>query len=148
MLRQRDGEAHQGHGSRNKALSSQKYLMGLRLSLRGTVKYHLRRHLMCRFGHTIQTLETEVQLTFNVSHLQLPCGWKFSDLEEFRLTVLVTESDSEDWSDFVTLLKEWVNAKVTPWDQSSVVYQYHRARFQHDFLSTKLEELSGRPAFA
>ena len=108
----------------------------------------LGRHLMSRFGHAIQTLETEFQLTFNVSHLQLPCGWKFSDLEEFRLTVLVTDSDSEDWSDFVTLLKEWVNAKVTPWDQSSVVYQYHRARFQHDFLSTKLEELSRRPAFA
>ena len=105
-------------------------------------------HLMCRLGHAIQTLETEFQLTFNVDHLQLPCGWKFGDLEEFRLMVLVTESDSEDWSDFVTLLKEWVNVKVTPWDQSSVVYQYHRARFQHDFLSTKLEEFSGRPAFA
>lgn len=39
MLRQRNGEAHQGHGSRNKALSSQKYLMGLRLLLWGAVKH-------------------------------------------------------------------------------------------------------------
>lgn len=106
---------------------------------------------MCRFGHAIQTLDTEFQLTFKVNTLALlqpPDGWKFGDVEEFRLTVLVTESDSEDWSDFVRLLKGWISAKVTPWDQSSVMYRYHHARFQHHFLSMKLGELSGVPAFA
>src|SRR5579859_4802287 len=101
---------------------------------------------MCRFGHAIQTLETKFRLTFNIKHLQPPDGWEFGDLEEFRLTVLVTDNESEDWSDFVRLLKEWINTKVTPWDQSSLVYRYHRARFQHHFLSIKLSELSGRPA--
>jgi len=51
---------------------------------------------MCRFGHAIQTLKTKFRLTFNIKHLQPPDGWEFGDLEEFRLTVLVTDNESED----------------------------------------------------
>ena len=79
----------------------------------------------------------------DASNLQTPENWEYGNTEDFRLTVLVNEEDSDDWENYKRLLKEWVDFMAIPWDSASPIYQYHRARFEYQYVSRKLSELLG-----
>lgn len=96
-----------------------------------------------RFGHAIQTLETDFQWTFDTTSLQTPNNWQYGSREEFRLTILVNEETSEDWTQYKHLLKDWIDFMVIPWDPTSPLYEYHRAQFTYQYVSQKLKEISG-----
>jgi len=49
-----------------------------------------------------------IELTFDTNHLQIPYGWQFGDVEEFRLTVLMTEPDSEEFRSYLGILHSWL----------------------------------------
>ena len=89
-------------------------------------------------------METDFQLTFDTTNLQLPDNWQYGSREDFRLTVLVTEEDSGEWNNYIRLLKEWFDFIVTPWDSTFPIYEYHRARFEYQYFKGKLAEVSER----
>jgi hypothetical protein len=80
-------------------------------------------------------------LTFDTTKLQTPDNWRYGSREDFRLTTLVTDEDSSEWYDFIRLLKNWFDFMVTPWDQTSPIYEYHRARFEYQYVIGQLAEL-------
>ena len=95
-----------------------------------------------RFGHAIQTLEREFQWTLDTTNLKIPDNWQYGEIEDFRLTVLVNEEDSDDWNNYKHLLNEWVDLMAIPFDHcTSPIYKYHRARFEYQYISWKLSEL-------
>jgi len=55
----------------------------------------------------------------------------------------VNDENSEDWINYKQLLKEWIDFRVIPWDLTSLLYRYHRARFEYQYVSTKLSEMFG-----
>jgi hypothetical protein len=75
-------------------------------------------------------------------NLQTPDNWQYGSIEDFRLTVLVTEEDSGEWNNYIHLLKQWIGAIVTPWDGTSLIYEYHRARFEYQYVRGRLAEIS------
>ena len=94
-----------------------------------------------RFGHAIQTLETEFQWTFDTTNLQISDNWQYDDTEDFHLIILVNEEDSDDWNNYKYLLREWIDFMTIPFDHTSSLYEYHRARFEYQYISQKLIEL-------
>ena len=79
-------------------------------------------------------------MTFDTTKLQTPDNWRYGSREEFRLTVLITEEDSGEWHDYMHLMNKWIDFMVTLWDQSSPIYEYHRARFEYQYVIGKLAE--------
>ena len=73
----------------------------------------------------------------------MPDNWQYGSIEDFRLTVLVNEENNEDWINYKQLLKEWIDFMVIPWNPTSLLYQYHRARFEYQYVSRKLSEMFG-----
>ena len=55
----------------------------------------------------------------------------------------MNEEDSEDWTQYKHLLKEWIDFMIIPWDPISPLYEYHRAWFIYQYVSGKLSEFSG-----
>jgi hypothetical protein len=75
-------------------------------------------------------------------NLQTPDNWQYGNRDDFRLTILVNEEDSEDWIQYKHLLKEWIDFMVIPWDPTLPLYGYHHARFTYQYISGKLREIS------
>jgi hypothetical protein len=80
-------------------------------------------------------------LTFDTAYLQTPDNWEYGSEEDFRLVVLVIEEDSAEWNNYIRLLKEWIEFMLIPWDRTSPLYEYHRARFEYQYVAGKLAEM-------
>ena len=89
------------------------------------------------YGHAIQTLETDFRSTFDTTNLQLPHNWTYGNGEELRISLLYNDESEDEWDNFIRLLKEFVKFLMTPWDENSPIYLYHRARFELQYLTER-----------
>jgi len=90
-----------------------------------------------RYGHTIQTLRTDFNENLDTTSLQLPDNWDYGNKEELRITLQIVDESQDGWTEYICLLRKWLEKNITPWDETSPVYRYHHARFALQYFNEK-----------